>query len=79
VKRVKRGLLKCTLLNKVFNTDLAGAYNILTTPITPSPPRGRGNGPKTRPAATGKVARKPPSPNRGNTRPLGRGGGQKYH
>jgi len=36
-KRVKRGLLKCTLLNKVFNSDLVGAYNILATPITPSP------------------------------------------
>jgi len=56
VKRVKRGLLKCTLLNKVFNADLVGAYNILTTPITPSPPRGRGNGPKTRPGATSPVA-----------------------
>jgi len=69
VKRVKRGLLKCTLLNKVFNTDLVGAYNILTTPITPSPARGRGNGPKTRPAATGKVACKPLSPNRGTLAP----------
>jgi len=52
-KRVKRGLLKCTRLNKVFNVDLVGAYNIL---ITPSPERGRGNGPETRPGATGKVA-----------------------
>jgi putative transposase len=33
-------------LNKVFNADLVGAYNIL---ITPSPERDRGNGPKTRP------------------------------
>jgi len=32
--RVKRGLFKCTRLNKVFNADLVGAYNIL---ITPSP------------------------------------------
>jgi len=53
VKRVKRGLLKCTRLNKVFNVDLVGAYNIL---ITPSPERGRGNGPKTRPGATSPVA-----------------------
>ena len=53
VKRVKRGLLKCTLLNKVFNADLVGAYNIL---ITPSPEKGRGNGPKTRPGATFSVA-----------------------
>jgi len=42
--RVKRGLFKCTTLNKVFNADLVGAYNIL---ITPSP--ARGNGPETRP------------------------------
>jgi len=45
-KKVKRGLFKCTRLNKVFNADLVGAYNIL---ITPSPERDRGNGPKTRP------------------------------
>jgi putative transposase len=45
-KRVKRGLFKCTKLNKVFNTDLVGAFNIL---ITPSPERGRGNGSETRP------------------------------
>ena len=53
VKRVKRGLLKCTRLNKVFNVDLVGAYNIL---ITPSPEKGRGNGPKARPGATSPVA-----------------------
>ena len=53
VKRVKRGLLKCTRLNKVFNVDLVGAYNIL---ITPSPEKGRGNGPKTLPGATSPVA-----------------------
>ena len=45
-KRIKRGLFKCTTLNKVFNADLVGAYNIL---ITPSPERG--NGPETRPGA----------------------------
>ncbi|MCC6055728.1 MAG: transposase [Desulfurococcaceae archaeon] len=33
-KRIKRGLFKCTKLNKAFNADLVGAYNIL---ITPSP------------------------------------------
>jgi putative transposase len=44
--RVKRGLFKCTRLNKVFNADLVGAYNIL---ITPSPERDRGNGPEARP------------------------------
>ena len=44
--RVKRGLFKCARLNKVFNADLVGAYNIL---ITPSPDWDRGNGPKTRP------------------------------
>jgi putative transposase len=45
-KRIKRGLFKCTKLNKVFNADLVGAFNIL---ITPSPERGRGNGSETRP------------------------------
>jgi putative transposase len=44
--RVKRGLFKCTRLNKVFNADLVGAYNTL---ITPSPERDRGNGLETRP------------------------------
>jgi len=44
--RVKRGLFKCTRLNKVFNADLVGACNIL---ITPSPERDRGNGPETGP------------------------------
>jgi putative transposase len=32
--RVKRGLFKCTKLNKVCNADLVGAFNML---ITPSP------------------------------------------
>jgi len=45
-RRVKRGLFKCTRLNKIFNADLVGAYNII---ITPSPERDRGNGPETRP------------------------------
>jgi putative transposase len=44
--RVKRGLFKCTRLNKVFNADLVGAYDIL---MTPSPERDRGNGLETRP------------------------------
>ena len=44
--RVKRGLFKCARLNKVFNADLVGAYNIL---ITPSPERDRGNGLETQP------------------------------
>ena len=44
--RVKRGVFKCMKLNKVFNADLVGAYNIL---ITPSPTWDRGNGPETRP------------------------------
>jgi putative transposase len=44
-------LFKCTKLDEVFNADLAAAHNILMTPITPSPERGRGNGPKTRPRA----------------------------
>jgi len=49
-RRIKRGLFKCTTLNRVFNADLVGAYNTLTT-ITPSPERGRGNGPETWPGA----------------------------
>jgi len=44
-------------------------------PITPSPERGRGKGPKTRPGATGKVAPNPPAL-KGTPAPLGRGGGQ---
>ena len=40
--RISRGLFKCTTMNKVFNADLAAAYNILMTPVTPSPGRGRG-------------------------------------
>jgi putative transposase len=44
--RVKRGLFKCTKLNKVFNADLVGAYNML---ITPSPNWDRGNGLETQP------------------------------
>jgi putative transposase len=56
-KRMKRGLFRCTKLNKVFNADLVGAYDIL---ITPSPDRDRGNGPETRsstkPSERGNVA-----------------------
>jgi putative transposase len=40
--RVYRGLFKCTTMNKVFNADLAAAYNILMTPVTPEPRRGVG-------------------------------------
>jgi transposase len=29
-------------MNKVFNADLAAAYNILMTPVTPEPRRGVG-------------------------------------
>jgi putative transposase len=47
--RISRGLFRCTRLGKVFNADLAAAYNILLTPITPSPEMGRGNGPETDP------------------------------
>ncbi len=53
-RRISRGLLKCTRLNKVLNSDLVAAYNILVKSITPSPgvlPRDRGNGPETRPGA----------------------------
>jgi putative transposase len=49
--RVSRGLFKCTRLGEVFNANLIAAYNILMAPITPSPERGRGNGPETRPPA----------------------------
>jgi putative transposase len=45
-KRVKRGLFKCARLNKIFNADLVGAFNIL---ITPSPIWDRGNGLETQP------------------------------
>ncbi len=38
-RRIVRGLFKCATLNKVFNADIVGAYNILTKAITPpSPP-----------------------------------------
>jgi putative transposase len=63
--RISRGLFKCTRLGKVFNADLAVAYNILVTPITPSPERGGGNGLETRPRAKpwkrGDVAQTSPS------------------
>jgi len=36
-RRIARGLFKCTELNKVFNADIVGAYNILVKAITPSP------------------------------------------
>jgi len=75
-KRVKRGLFKCTTLGRAFNADLVGAFNIL---ITPSPARGRGNGPETRPRAE-HPAQGGVAPNllalSGNPRPPGRGGGQ---
>jgi transposase len=29
-------------MNKVFNADLAAAYNILMMPVTPSPEKGGG-------------------------------------
>jgi len=43
-KRISRGLFKCTRLNKVFNADIVGAYNILIKgiSITPSPRKGIG-------------------------------------
>ena len=47
-ERIKRGLFKCATLNKLFNADLVGAYNIL---ITLRPERGGGNGSETRPRA----------------------------
>jgi putative transposase len=57
-KRIKRGLFKCTKINKVFNADLVGAHNIL---ITPSPDWDRGNGLETQPGAK--------SPKRGDVAP----------
>ena len=42
--RISQGLFKCTTIDKLFNADLAAAYNILMMPVTPSPGRGRGNG-----------------------------------
>lgn len=50
-KRITRGLFKCTTLNKVFNADLVGGYNILVKSITLSPERDRGNRLKTQPKA----------------------------
>ncbi len=43
-RRISRGLFKCTKLNKVFNADIVGAYNILVKglSITPSPLAGIG-------------------------------------
>jgi len=43
-RRISRGLFKCTRLNKVFNADIVGAYNILVkaSTITPSPRKGIG-------------------------------------
>ena len=33
-KRISRGLFKCTTLNKVFNADIVGAYNMLLRGIS---------------------------------------------
>jgi len=41
-KRIVRGLFKCFKLNKVFNADIVGAFNILKKAITPSPRKGIG-------------------------------------
>ena len=41
-KRITRGLFKCIKLNKVFNADVVGAFNILKKAITPSPREGIG-------------------------------------
>ncbi len=40
--RVYRGLFRCTRLNEIYNADVAAAYNILMTPVTPEPRRGEG-------------------------------------
>jgi len=48
--RVYRGLFRCTRLNRIYNADIAAAYNILKTQITEdannprAPERGGGNG-----------------------------------
>jgi putative transposase len=48
--RVYRGLFRCTRLNKIYNADIAAAYNILKTQVTEgvnnprAPKRGGGNG-----------------------------------
>jgi len=48
--RVHRGLFRCTRLNRIYNADIAAAYNILKTQITEdannprAPKRGGGNG-----------------------------------
>jgi len=41
-KRIVRGLFKCFKLNKAFNADVVGAFNILRKSITPSPRKGIG-------------------------------------
>jgi len=41
-KRIVRGLFKCFKLNKVFNADVVGAFNILRKSISPSPRKGIG-------------------------------------
>jgi len=48
-KRIVRGLFKCLKLNKVFNADIVGAFNILRKSITLSPSRDRGNRLNTQP------------------------------
>ena len=40
-KRIVRGLFKCLTLDKVFNADIVGAFNILRKSITSSPPKGK--------------------------------------
>ncbi len=37
--RVYRGLLRCTRLDRIFNADIAAAYNILLTSVDVSNPR----------------------------------------
>ena len=41
-KRIVRGLFKCIILNKVFNADVVGAFNISKKSITPNPRKGIG-------------------------------------
>jgi putative transposase len=66
--RVYRGLFKCTTMNKVFNTDLITAHNILLAPVTPESRRGIGGngrrpGQGLNPQKRGDVAQTSPPPN----------------
>ena len=75
--RVYRGLFRCTRLNKIYNADIAAAYNILKTQITEdannprAPKRGGGNGRR-----PGQGLNLQKGGDVAQTSPLGWGGGQ---